>query len=133
MLRGSLRLAAHPAGPPPTFHLIDTTMMYAPRSGGVKRYLTANFATMVMALLLAMLTWIYLFTQGNGPGEVEVQFLPRLDLKDFASVSYEDEGGHEKGHVQNRIRIHIHVGHTAVFHCGASVLCSASGVCMKCV
>ena len=61
----------------------------------MKRYLTANFATMVMAFLLAMLTWIYLFTQGNGAGEVEVQFLPRLDLKDFASVSYEDEDGHE--------------------------------------
>jgi alpha-1,6-mannosyltransferase len=27
---------------PPAFHLIDTTMMYAPRSGGVKRYLTAK-------------------------------------------------------------------------------------------
>ncbi|HEX3366544.1 glycosyltransferase [Phenylobacterium sp.] len=26
----------------PSFHLIDTTMMYAPRSGGVKRYLTAK-------------------------------------------------------------------------------------------
>ncbi len=26
----------------PGFHLIDTTMMYAPRSGGVKRYLTAK-------------------------------------------------------------------------------------------
>ena len=29
-------------GDNPTFHLIDTTMMYAPRSGGVKRYLTAK-------------------------------------------------------------------------------------------
>ena len=28
--------------PTPGFHLIDTTMMYAPRSGGVKRYLTAK-------------------------------------------------------------------------------------------
>lgn len=27
-----------------SFHLIDTTMMYAPRSGGVKRYLTAKSA-----------------------------------------------------------------------------------------
>jgi len=30
------------AGPGRAFHLIDTTMMYAPRSGGVKRYLTAK-------------------------------------------------------------------------------------------
>jgi hypothetical protein len=61
----------------------------------VKRYIVANFATMVMALFLALLTWIYLFTQGNGSGEVEVQFLSRLDMKDFASVVYEDEQGHE--------------------------------------
>lgn len=61
----------------------------------MKRYLSANFATMVMAFLLAILTWFYLFTQGNGPGDVEVQFLPRLDMKDFASVSYEDEQGRE--------------------------------------
>jgi alpha-1,6-mannosyltransferase len=44
MLRRGLRLTAHAGGPPPTFHLIDTTMMYAPRSGGVKRYLTAKRA-----------------------------------------------------------------------------------------
>lgn len=61
----------------------------------MKRYLTANFATMIMAFLLAILTWFYLFTQGNGPGEVEVQFLARLDMKDFAAVTYEDEQGHE--------------------------------------
>jgi alpha-1,6-mannosyltransferase len=30
------------ASPGQGFHLIDTTMMYAPRSGGVKRYLTAK-------------------------------------------------------------------------------------------
>jgi alpha-1,6-mannosyltransferase len=30
--------------PAPAYHLIDTTMMYAPRSGGVKRYLTAKRA-----------------------------------------------------------------------------------------
>ena len=30
------------AGDPAGFHLIDTTMMYAPRSGGVKRYLMAK-------------------------------------------------------------------------------------------
>jgi alpha-1,6-mannosyltransferase len=30
--------------PEPAFHLIDTTMMFAPRSGGVKRYLTAKRA-----------------------------------------------------------------------------------------
>ena len=61
----------------------------------MKRYLITNFATMVMAFLLALLTWVYLFTQGNGPGEVEVQFLPRLDMKDFASVTWEDEQGRE--------------------------------------
>jgi alpha-1,6-mannosyltransferase len=33
-----------PGADPAGFHLIDTTMMYAPRSGGVKRYLTAKRA-----------------------------------------------------------------------------------------
>ncbi len=33
-----------PAGAPAGFHLIDTTMMYAPKSGGVKRYLNAKRA-----------------------------------------------------------------------------------------
>lgn len=32
------------AGPDGGFHLVDTTMMYAPRSGGVRRYLTAKRA-----------------------------------------------------------------------------------------
>ena len=45
---------------------------------------------MVMALFLSFLTWFYLFTQGNGPAEIEVQFLPKLDSKDFASVTWED-------------------------------------------
>ena len=27
------------AGPPSDLHLMDTTMLFAPRSGGVKRYL----------------------------------------------------------------------------------------------
>ena len=44
MLRQGLKLAQHAGGPPPAFHLLDTTMMYAPRSGGVKRYLTAKRA-----------------------------------------------------------------------------------------
>jgi len=61
----------------------------------VKRYLTANFATMLMAFFLALLTWIYLFTQGNGYSETEVQFLPRVDAKELASVQYEDEQGRE--------------------------------------
>ena len=34
--------ASLPAPPGAGFHLLDTTMMYAPRSGGVKRYLTAK-------------------------------------------------------------------------------------------
>ena len=44
VLRQGLRLASAVSEPPPAFHLIDTTMMFAPRSGGVKRYLTAKGA-----------------------------------------------------------------------------------------
>jgi hypothetical protein len=50
---------------------------------------------MAMAFFLAFLTWFYLFTQGNGPADIEVQFLPKLDLKDFASVTWEDSEGRE--------------------------------------
>jgi alpha-1,6-mannosyltransferase len=35
-------LGPAPIGEPGGFHLVDTTMMYAPRSGGVKRYLMAK-------------------------------------------------------------------------------------------
>jgi hypothetical protein len=51
------------------------------------------YLTMIMALFLAILTWIYLFIQGNGPAEIDVQFQPRLDMKDLASGSWEDGEG----------------------------------------
>jgi len=40
--RSESALTADAGRAPGGFHLIDTTMMYAPRSGGVKRYLTAK-------------------------------------------------------------------------------------------
>lgn len=61
----------------------------------MKRYVLTNLTTMVMALFLSFLTWFYLFTQGNGPGEIEVQFEPKLDMKNFSSVTWEDSDGHE--------------------------------------
>ena len=61
----------------------------------MKRYFLTNLTTMVMALFLSILTWIYLFTQGNGSSDVEVLFRPSLDMKDFASVTWEDAQGHE--------------------------------------
>jgi alpha-1,6-mannosyltransferase len=44
LLRPEPGAALTAAPPDSSFHLIDTTMMYAPRSGGVKRYLTAKRA-----------------------------------------------------------------------------------------
>jgi alpha-1,6-mannosyltransferase len=41
-LAPSLRSAA--GAPPGASHLIDTTMLFAPKSGGVKRYLLAKHA-----------------------------------------------------------------------------------------
>jgi hypothetical protein len=61
----------------------------------VKRYFLTNLTTMVMALFLSFLTWFYLFTQGNGPGDISVQFMPKLDMKNFASVTYETTDGQE--------------------------------------
>ncbi len=43
LVRLETAASAHPAAPG-GFHLIDTTMMYAPKSGGVKRYLMAKRA-----------------------------------------------------------------------------------------
>jgi hypothetical protein len=60
----------------------------------VKRLLLENLATKLMALLLAVLTWIYLFTQGNGAEEIEVEFQPpALDRQVFASLVYKDSQG----------------------------------------
>ncbi len=61
----------------------------------MKRYFLTNFTTMIMALFLSFLTWFYLFTQGNGPADIDVQFLPKLDMKDLASVTWEDPEGRE--------------------------------------
>lgn len=61
----------------------------------MKRYFLTNLTTMIMALFLSILTWVYLFTQGNGSSEVEVLFRPSLDMKDFASVTWEDAQGRE--------------------------------------
>jgi len=61
----------------------------------VKRYFLTNLTTMIMALFLSFLTWFYLFTQGNGTGDIEVRFLPILDLKDFAAVTWADSEGRE--------------------------------------
>jgi hypothetical protein len=62
----------------------------------VKKLLLENLATKAMAVLLAFLTWIYLFTQGNGTAEIEVEFQPpRLDDQVFSSVEYTDSRGAE--------------------------------------
>jgi hypothetical protein len=62
----------------------------------VKRIFLENLATKAMALFLAMFTWIYLFTQGNGSDEIRAEFLPPdLDRKIFASAVYKDSEGRE--------------------------------------
>jgi hypothetical protein len=60
----------------------------------MKRILTENWLTMAMAFFLAVLTWMYLFSQGNGSAEIEVLFQPpRMDESVFASVRWEDAAG----------------------------------------
>lgn len=54
----------------------------------MKGFLTGNLGTKGMALLLAFLTWVYLFTQGTGRMELEVEFRPILDLPDLATARY---------------------------------------------
>jgi len=60
----------------------------------MRRIFLENLATKAMALLLAVLTWVYLFTQGNGTEEIEVEFQPpTLDPLVFASAVYKDAQG----------------------------------------
>ena len=60
----------------------------------MKQYVLGNLGTFAMALLLALVTWTYLFTQGIGPGEVVVEFQPTpLDPEVFASVEYRTASG----------------------------------------
>ncbi len=57
----------------------------------MKKIFLENLATKAMALLLAVLTWVYLFTQGNGTAEIQVEFTPPvLDPQVFASAVYRD-------------------------------------------
>jgi hypothetical protein len=61
----------------------------------VKSETLTRLTTLGMALFLAVLTWIYLFMQSNGPAEIEVQFLPKIDAAEFASLSWKDADGDE--------------------------------------
>ena len=62
----------------------------------MKKLFFENLATKAMALLLAVLTWVYLFTQGSGKAEIEVEFQPPpLDRQVFASAVYKDIEGKE--------------------------------------
>ena len=57
----------------------------------MKKIFLENLATKAMALLLAVLTWVYLFSQGNGTAEIQVEFTPPvLDPQVFASAVYRD-------------------------------------------
>jgi YbbR domain-containing protein len=60
----------------------------------VKKLFLENLATKVMAVFLAVLTWVYLFTQGNGERQIQVEFQPpSLDRQVFASLVYRDTHG----------------------------------------
>ena len=60
----------------------------------MKKIFLENLATKAMALLLAVLTWVYLFTQGNGTEQIDVEFQPpAFDPGLYASVVYKDAQG----------------------------------------
>lgn len=59
----------------------------------MKALLLGNLGTKAMALLLAIITWSYLYTQGVGTRDIEFEFLPApLDPEVFASVTYSADG-----------------------------------------
>lgn len=60
----------------------------------MKQALLGNLGTLVMALVLAILTWVYLFAQDRGTEVIEVEFNPpALSPDSFASVTYVDAKG----------------------------------------
>ncbi len=59
----------------------------------MKKLLFGNLSTKAMALFLAALTWMYLFTQDTDSHILEVLFLPRLDTRDFAYANFKDSEG----------------------------------------
>lgn len=60
----------------------------------MKKLFLENLATKAMALLLAVLTWVYLFTQGNGTEQIDVEFQPpAFDSAVYASVTFKDSQG----------------------------------------
>ncbi len=62
----------------------------------MRELLLGNLATKGMALLLALVTWAYLYTQGIGTEEIVVEFRPQeLDPLLFASVTYRDSAKNE--------------------------------------
>jgi hypothetical protein len=62
----------------------------------VKKILTENLPTKLMAVVLAGLTWFYLFQQGVETQEIGVRFEPpTLDPEIFASARYTDAQGQE--------------------------------------
>jgi len=54
----------------------------------MKKLLFGNLSTKFMALFLAALTWMYLFTQDTDQNNLDILFMPRIDTRDFASVSF---------------------------------------------
>jgi hypothetical protein len=74
----------------------------------VRRLLLENLATKAMAILLAVLTWVYLFTQGNDTKQIKVEFQPpALDRQIFASLVYRDGSGRvlEPGSTDLEVRL----------------------------
>jgi hypothetical protein len=59
----------------------------------VKNLLLGNLSTKFMALFLAGLTWMYLFTQDTDRYDLEVLFQPRMEARDLASARFIDSRG----------------------------------------
>lgn len=60
----------------------------------MKQLLLGNLGTKLMALVLAVLTWVYLFAQDRGTEVIEVEFSPpALDPDRFAAMTFEDARG----------------------------------------
>jgi hypothetical protein len=55
--------------------------------------LFGNLSTKLMALFLAGLTWMYLFTQDTDKYDLEVLFMPRMEARDLSTARFADSRG----------------------------------------
>jgi hypothetical protein len=69
-----------------------------------KRFFLDNLGTKLMALVLAMLLWIYLYNESTDAGEFDAAFFPKIEDTNLATWQFLNENGDP---IQGSIKIKI--------------------------